>query len=95
VEIPTSSRERSGKSRSVPAEPTAARGTGRGLAGGLAGEPGVTGEFFPGGDVGAGAVEVAEDGVCPPMLLICTIDPDRRERMCGSTARTSAAGPNT
>src|ERR1035438_5599210 len=29
------------------------------------------------------------------MLLIWTIAPDRRERMWGSTARVSAAGPNT
>jgi hypothetical protein len=30
---------------------------------GLAGEPGASGEFLPGGDVSAGGVEVAEDGV--------------------------------
>ncbi len=30
---------------------------------------------------------------CPPKLLICTMAPDFCLRMCGSTARTSAAGP--
>jgi hypothetical protein len=45
-----------------------------------------------GGDVpGTDQVSVtpmpAAKEICPPMLLIWTIAPERRARMCGSTAR--------